>query len=130
MVVPPTLEYAGNGFVQKVRNRTHCDAVSQHGRPSLSVPNMSKICLLMLILCDTTKAGQQHKHINKETILTVFLCCFDDDDDDEEDGTVGFATEILTLGVGTFSFFPSGSSENSFLTSLFCNKKLLLVMFQ
>jgi hypothetical protein len=79
-------------------------------------------------LWDTTKAGQQHKHINKETVLTVFLCCFNDDD--VEDGTVGFATETLTFGVGTFSFFPSGSSENSFLTSLFCNKKLLLVMFQ
>jgi hypothetical protein len=56
------------------------------------------------------------------------LCCFDDDD--VEEVTAGFATETLTLGVGTFSFFPSGSSENNFLTSLFCNRKLLLVMFQ
>jgi len=56
------------------------------------------------------------------------LCCFDDDD--VEDGAVGFTTETLTLGVGTFSFFPSGSPENSFLTSLFWNNKLLLVMFQ
>lgn len=61
-------------------------------------------------------------------ILTVFLCCFDDAD--VEDGTVGFATVTLTLGVGIFSFFPSGSSENNFLTSLFCNKQLLLVMLQ
>jgi len=49
---------------------------------------------------------------------TVFLCY--DVDDDVEDGIVGFATETLTLGVGTFSFFPSGTSENNFLTSLFC----------
>lgn len=62
------------------------------------------------------KQFSRSNFVDKRTILTVFLCCFDDD----EDGNVGFATVTFTLAAGTFSFLPSGSPENNFLTSLFC----------
>lgn len=61
-------------------------------------------------------------YINNRIILAVFLCCFDDT------GTVGFATVTFTLAAGTFSFLPSSSSWNNFLTSLFCNRKKFLLV--
>lgn len=81
--------------------------------------NGGKICCAIIIANNPVILSKQFCRsnvVNNRTILTVFLCCFDD----EEDGTAGFATVTFTLTAGTFSFLPSGSPENNFLTSLFC----------